>query len=245
MAARELQDIADAGLRARMALPQRKADAGVLVLPSAVGLGATVNRVLAELAGAGLAALAWDPFSAYDTVLTQEQKSRITETEQADEAVLREHVFWLDHLHDRLGARNVATLGFCMGGRMSLHLAAKDARVKAAVAFYPTLRDPRPENMVDLVPLAGGISCPVLVHYPGQDHLTSRASFGQLRASLESRPGSAPTTVFFHPHARHGFMNQDQANGSPDAAATALAWPPTVAYLRTVLGTGATGADAR
>jgi len=245
MPAQGLQDITSGGLRARLALPQHPCDAGVLVLPSALGLGAMINRILTELANAGLAALAWDPFSAYDPIMSQEQKSKITETVQRDKIVLREHAHWLDHLQEQFGAKNCATLGFCMGGRMSLHLAAMDARVKAAVAFYPTLRDPRPENMVDLVPLTDRIACPVLVHYPGQDHLTSRDSFDQLRAALEGRRGPAPTMAFFHPHARHGFMNQANKAGGPDAAATAIAWPPTLIFLRTVLGTGWMGAGIR
>jgi len=228
-------DIIINGLRARIALPGQKAGRAVLILPSAAGIGKTVKNVMSDLTDAGVAALAWDPFAGYEPDMSQEQKSKIADTVQRDEVIVRQHMGCIDYLQHEFGTKQIATLGFCMGGRMSLYLAAMDTRIRAVAAFYPTLRDPRPDNMIDPVPLAGQISCPVFVHYPGRDHLTSAVSFQRLRAALEQRNGPAATVAFLHPHAGHGFMNQPHEGGGPDADASSVAWPPTLAFLKSAL----------
>ena len=49
----------------------------------------------------------------------------------------------------------------------------------------------KPANVIDLPAVAPAIACPVMVHCPGKDILTSHASFHKLRAALESREGAA------------------------------------------------------
>jgi carboxymethylenebutenolidase len=229
----QLQDIASEGLKARLALPHGKAHVGVLVLPSVAGLGGHTNTTLTELASAGFLALAWDAFGAYDLGIDQKEKARIAESVQQDAAVVEEHRHWVGYLQKEFQLVRIGTLGFCRGGRMSLLLAAQDPRIAAAVAYYPTLRDPKPALVVDPVPLVGKVSCPVQIHYPGSDELTSQASFGRLRAALETRKSGA-TSTYFHPGAGHGFISRASQPG-PDAAACVIAWPATVAFLKAAL----------
>ena len=209
-----------------------KASAGVLVLPSVSGLPG-VAKVLAQLADAGFLALAWDPYSAYDAGIEQKEKVRIADTVQQDALVLNEHKHWVGYMQEAHRVARVGTLGFCMGGRMSLLLGAQDLRIAAVAAYYPTLRDPKPERVIDPVPLVAGLACPVQIHYPGSDVLTSHASFGRLRAALEARE-SGLTSTFFHPKAGHGFLSRAGESG-PDGVASALAWPATVAFLKAAL----------
>ena len=134
-----LKDIHRNGLHARLAKPWGKRDAGVLLLPSAFGFGPGVDDQLNHLAEAGLVALAWNPYSAYSPDLPREERSRISETVLMDSEALREQSSWLDYMIDKLGLAHVGVLGFYMGGRMALLLAAEDSRIKAATAFYPTI----------------------------------------------------------------------------------------------------------
>jgi carboxymethylenebutenolidase len=235
MAKITIKDIHRKGLHARFAKPWGKCSAGVLLLPSAVGFVPGVDDQLTRLAEAGLAALAWNPYSAYDPAMPREERAKISETVLMDSDCLREQSSWLDYMHDRLELTSLGALGFCMGGRMALLLAAADARVKAAAAFYPTLRDPRPANANDLPPVADRIACPVQVHYPGKDHLTSHASLQRLRAALDARQGTAPAAVIHYPQARHGFLGKSLEESPADFESGRTSWAVTTAFFTAAL----------
>ena len=235
MAKITIKDIHRKGLHARFAKPWGKCSAGVLLLPSAVGLVPASDEQLTRLAEAGLAALAWNPYSAYDPALTREERAKISETVLLDSDALREQSGWLDTMHDKLGLTSLGVLGFCMGGRMALLLAAADNRVKAASAFYPTMRDPLPANAMDLPPLADQIACPVQVHYPGKDHLTSLASLQRLRAALDARQAAAPAAVIHYPQARHGFLGKTREESPADFESGLTSWAVTTAFFKATL----------
>ena len=235
MAKITIKDIHRKGLHARFAKPWGRCSAGVLLLPSAVGLVPGSDDQLTRLAEAGLAALAWDPYSAYDPAMPREERAKISETVLMDSDALREQGSWIDIMQNKLGLSSVGVLGFCMGGRMALLLAATDPRVKAAAAFYPTMRDPRPANAMDLPPVANQIACPVQVHYPGKDHLTSHASLQRLRAALDAREAAAPAAVIHYPQARHGFLGKTREESHEDFESSLTSWAVTTAFFRAAL----------
>lgn len=226
-----LENIVRDSTGARLAKAASKA--AILFIPSAMGINEFVDEKLAELARAGFTALAWDPFHAVPD-LPKDQRSKHTDTVQQDPAVQKEHLRWLDYLQKETGAERIGVLGFCMGGRMALTLAAADARVKASVGYYPTMRDPKPASVIDLPAVAPSIACPVLVHCPGLDVLTSHASFHKLRGALESRADAA-TLMNWYPKAHHGFQSKSKAENAGDYAAGLIAWPATMAFLAAAL----------
>jgi carboxymethylenebutenolidase len=229
-----IKDVSFGTLHAHLLHPGPKARAGVLVLSSRDGLGGPLDRVLTGLADEGFVALAWDPYTAYGTV-TAEDKARISQKEMRDDVVEIEHVRCLDYMQDDLHLGRIGVIGFCMGGRMAMILAADDARVRAVSAYYPTLRMPMPANVKDLISLAPKIACPVEVHYPERDILTTKETFWRLRTALESRSVHATTSSFFHPDATHSFFPQLHEPGSADSIASSIAWPATLAFFRAAL----------
>jgi carboxymethylenebutenolidase len=235
MATITIKDIHRKKLHARFAKPWGKCSAGVLLLPSAFGFGPGVDDQLTHLAEAGLAALAWNPYSAYDANLPREERSRISETVLMDADCLKEQSLWIGYMIEKLAMPNIGVLGFCMGGRMALLLAAQDSRVKAVSAFYPTMRDPRPANAIDLPPVADKIACPVQVHYPGKDHLTSHASLQRLRAALDARQSTAPAAVLHYPQGTHGFLGKTREASPADYESGLTSWPVTTAFFNAAL----------
>lgn len=235
MATITIKDIYRKKLHARFAKPWGKCSAGVLLLPSAFGFGPGVDDQLTHLAQAGLAALAWNPYSAYDANLPREERSRISESVLMDADCLKEQTAWIGAMIEKMDLPNIGVLGFCMGGRMALSLAAQDARVKAACAFYPTMRDPRPANAIDLPPVADKIACPVQIHYPGKDHLTSLASLQRLRAALDARQSTAPAGVLHYPQATHGFLGKPRETSPADYESGLTSWALATAFFNASL----------
>jgi dienelactone hydrolase len=84
---------------------------------------------------------------------------------------------------------------------------------------------------MDALALAPGIECPVQMLRPGKDHVTNPGTYDALTGALLKR--SAPTTLQIYPAAEHGFMHRETP--AENAAATALASPQVVAFLKACL----------
>jgi carboxymethylenebutenolidase len=123
-------------------------------------------------------------------------------------------------------------LGFCLGGRYVLMTAARDTRIKACAAAYPSIESPRlPNQEQDAVALAADIRCPVHIVQPGHDHVASVETYAALKETLNKR--AAPTIWQYYPDAEHGFMHRKEPVANP--AATVIASPQLVAFLKACL----------
>jgi carboxymethylenebutenolidase len=227
------------GLRAYVTEPKHKTAGGVLVLPTIAGVDEHQEHVCHQLNEAGLLALVWDPFSAYDPEMPLKERLPIGKDKLEDAPCQREQRQWLSYMQEQLGCDSLGVIGFCLGGRMAFTLCAADQRLKACVAYHPSLSHPAPPHHLDAVGLAPEVRCPVQLIYPGQDHVTTRGTFDALREALESR--QEPTTVHVYPTAGHGFLEpNDPWTGNPrqnpgNAEATRLSWPQAEAFLRACL----------
>jgi carboxymethylenebutenolidase len=211
-----------------LAQPESPARAGVLILPTIFGINEFARNYASSLANAGLAAAVWDINSGLPLSTDYQEciKRARTLTDAGVVAMLDKWVgFMLGEL--KLGA--VGTAGFCIGGRYSLLLCAKDQRVRACAAAYPSIESPRLAGQeFDAVALSEQIECPVLVLQPGKDHVCSPETYAALNATLLKR--TAPTVVHYYPVAEHGFMHRPTPPENPQA--TALAAPQMLAFLK-------------
>ena len=110
---------------------------------------------------------------------------------------------WADYMLDELRLDSLGVLGFCLGGRFALIHAAKDKRIKACAAAYPSIENPLLANQSeDALALAPQIGCPVHIMQPGHDHVATPETYATLKAGLFKRPGGHKLAVLSRGRAR-------------------------------------------
>jgi carboxymethylenebutenolidase len=217
-----------------LALPERPSG-GVLLLPTIVGVNGFMVDYAKVLAAFGFAALIWDPYHG-EPPSTKIDEARTRSRSLTDAGTVAEMRKLVGHLLEGLHVGSAATLGFCLGGRYALLLAAHEPRLKACVAYYPSIETPTPANQEqDVIAEAGRIGCPVQFFYPGQDHVTKPDTAVRLQAALEKRP--VPTMIQRFPDANHAFMELGRPHSDTEGNRNArhLSWPMAVAFLRAAL----------
>lgn len=198
---------------------------GVIVLQEWWGLVPQIESVADRFAAEGFVALAPDLYGGKSTVEPDEagtlmQALNIAETERTLAGAIR-HLLSLPLTQ----GEKVGTVGFCMGGQLSLLAATTNPQVGACVNFYGV----HPAVKPNFANLHG----PVLGLFGGKDHVTPPSAVEALRAKLEA--AGKPFELHTYPEAAHAFFN----DGRPevyDADAAADAWSRVLAFFRANLG---------
>jgi carboxymethylenebutenolidase len=111
----------------------------------------------------------------------------------------------------------LAVTGFCWGGRQVWLYAAHSPEVKAAVAWYGTLKRPatdlQPANPIDLV---AQLKAPVLGLYGGADPGIPVDTVEEMKAALKA--AGNPSEIVLYPEAPHGFNADYRPSYRPDQA---------------------------
>jgi carboxymethylenebutenolidase len=220
-------------LDAYLARPDGDPGPGMLLLPMITGIGEQIREWADELAGRGITALTWDPFHGRSTDNSTRDELSGLLGKMDDDAALAEQTALLDHLLDELGCSKAGTIGWCLGGRFALLLAARDHRPANVVAFHPTVPSKLPpHHSYDAIGEAGAITAPVMVLYPGADAAVPVADFEALQTALQARPTGA-TITHFYPGADHGFSDRSRHDKELNADAFKIAWPQALAFIDT------------
>jgi carboxymethylenebutenolidase len=210
-------------------------EGGILLLPTIFGVDAFAQARAGLLAEAGFSTLVWNPYpgeaSPADMPAAMARASKLTDDLVATMSDC------VRHMQQSLGVARVAALGFCLGGRYALLLAAAHPGLAACVAFYPSIRVPaKPNEAEDAVARAAHIDCPVHLVHGSADEVITWGTFVKLRDTLEQRP--AATVAQVHPGAVHSFMRPQVQSEPANASATRLSWPPVVGFLRACMAAG-------
>lgn len=205
-----------------LALPESGKGPGLVVIQEWWGLTEHIVDVTDRFAAAGFVALAPDLYGGRTTHDAQ-RAARMMEELPVDRAT-RELSGAVDHLlaHDAVTSSSVGAVGFCMGGKFVLVLAAQQGdKVGAAVPFYGL----PPIEETDF----SGLTAPVLGHYGERDHTIGVEAVESIKAKITSDSNVTPT-MHFYP-AGHAFLN-DRSPSSYDQDAAGLAWDRTLEFLR-------------
>ena len=136
---------------------------------------------------------------------------------------------------DFVNGNVIATLGFCMGGRAAVLIAARYAQfVSAAVSFYGgglAGENTRPGRTLNPMEEAAKLRGPLLLFYGGKDKNILPEHVEQFTARLREAGKSFQSKVY--PEADHGFNCNDRPSYNAEAARDA--WRKTLDFLGTNL----------
>ena len=126
----------------------------------------------------------------------------------------------------------IASIGFCMGGFVSV-LAAIHKPLAAAVSFYGGGMVKKREG-IGFSPLIDdfkNLHCPVLFVVGDQDKSIPLSEMETIKAHLKSL--QKPHEAIIYPNAGHGFFCEDRSSFKQDAAKAS--WQKTIEWLRKVI----------
>ena len=204
-----------------LSVPESGRGPGVVVLQEWWGLVPHIKDVADRFAAEGFVALAPDLYHG-DVARSPDEAGKmmmalnISQTEKD----LRGAVEYLLG-HEASEGDGVGTVGFCMGGALSLYAASKNERVAACVVFYGI--HPKVEPDFDR------LRAPVLGLFGEKDSMVTPEVVYKLEETLREHGKAVETHIY--PGADHAFFN-DTRPEVYDAAAAADAWRRTIEFFR-------------
>ena len=125
-----------------------------------------------------------------------------------------------------VGKKNVAVLGFCMGGGLALYALAQSRAFGAGVIYYQSLF-PDPEDIKT-------ITAPLLCHYGTDDPGTTKAEIDMFRDTLEKH--KKKYEIEMYEGAGHAFLNNPSSKNAANLEAAAKSVIKTAKWLKKQLG---------
>jgi carboxymethylenebutenolidase len=204
-----------------LALPPSGKGPGIVVIQEWWGLVPHIKEVTDRFAQEGFIALAPDLYHGKTTTSPDEAGKmmmalNIDETEKDLRGAV---AYLLDH--EGIIGDKVGTVGFCMGGALSLYAASKNPQVGACVVFYGG----HPKVKPDL----RNIHAPVLGLYAAKDTFVTPDSVHELEARLKSLRKDIEVRIY--ENTDHAFFNDHRPEVYNKEAAED-AWQRTVSFLQ-------------
>ncbi len=120
-------------------------------------------------------------------------------------------------------AGKVGALGFCLGGKLA-YLAAARTDIDCAVGYYGV-------GIEQALDEAENITCPMALHFAGEDKHVPMAAVEQVQAALAGRD---EIEIYVYPGVDHGFSAASRA--AYDKPSALMAHSRSIALLRKVMG---------
>ena len=205
-----------------LATPESGSGPGTIVLQEWWGLEAHIKDVCDRFAREGFFALAPDLFRGETTDQPDEaqQKMMALNMDEA-ERDMRSAVDFLAE-HEAAEGGRVGSLGFCLGGGLSVWAAAANPKVAATVTYYYVM----PHGTPDFSAIQG----PVLGHFGTADEFVPVAAARDLERAM--RDAGVEVEFEFYEGAGHAFFNETNRLGTYDEAAALRSWHRTGDFLR-------------
>jgi carboxymethylenebutenolidase len=203
---------------------------GVVVVQEWWGLNPGIKEMADRLGAAGFVALVPDLY--HGELAGHDEMDKAAELMGAlpPDRAARDMSGAVDCLaeHDAVTSDGLGVVGFCMGGMLSMILAAqRPDRIKAVVPFYGF---PQGDTEPDWAPM----TAVVRGHMAENDDFFGPDAARALETKLQGMGKDVTFTV--HPGTGHAFMGPHNALGTLDEELAAQIWPDVVAFLHEQLG---------
>jgi len=180
---------------------------GVIVIQEWWGLVPHIKEVCDRFAAEGYVALAPDMYHGAEAKSPDEagkmmMAMRIDEAEKDLRGAVK-------YLVDHSSGGKVGTVGFCMGGALSLYAASKNPQVGACVIYYGIHPNIKPD--------LDNLQAPVLGFYAERDGYVTPAVVHELESQLKQHGKSAEMHIY--PGTDHAFFNDTRKEVYNEAAA--------------------------
>lgn len=184
-----------------LATPAQGKGPGVIVIQEWWGLVPHIKDVCDRFAGEGYVALAPDLYHGQST-RSPDEAGKLMMALRIDEAEkdLRGAIAYLLKHESTVGDK-VGTIGFCMGGALSLYAASKNPQVGACAVFYGIHPNVKPD--------LASLQAPVLGIYAELDAYVTPAVVHELEAKLKEHGKSAEMHIYAGRD--HGFFNDTRS----------------------------------
>jgi carboxymethylenebutenolidase len=201
---------------------------GIIVLQEWWGLSPELLETCDRLAGEGFTALAPDLYHGELAGHTEMDKAGRLMSELPPDRAARDMAGAVDFLMERTGGGKVGVTGYCMGGMLSLILAAQQGdKIAAVVPYYGF-----PQG--DTEPDWSGLSAPVLGHMAANDDFFPPEGAKALEEKL--RGMGKDVTMEIYPGTGHAFASGHNALGTKNDEATKQAWTASMDFFKKHLG---------
>lgn len=215
-------DVQGAPVEGYLAVPETGRGPAVLVIQEWWGLVPHIRSVVERLAEAGFVAMAVDHYRGVAT--TEPDEAQKLMLGMKIDAVASDLAAGAHYLlsRDDVTSSSVGSIGFCMGGGLSL-LAPTVGDISSAVAFYPAM--PWPDYHPEWSRYAGKAA---LIHKAESDEAHAGARITEYADAIRRAGGQV--SIFDYPGSQHAFFNDDRLEVfDPQHAATA--WQRSIEFL--------------
>jgi carboxymethylenebutenolidase len=205
-----------------LAVPASGRGPGVVVLQEWWGLDDHIRGVVDRLAGEGFLALAPDLYHGETTTEPSEaqQKMMALSMDRAEQEMAGAVAFLA--AHEANAGEGIGSIGWCLGGGLSVWAAATNPQVAATVTYYYVMAHGKP----DFSKIRG----PVLGHFGTADDFVSVEAAEGLLGEL--RAAGVEVEFVFYEGAGHAFFNDTDRLGTYDRDAAERSWQRSVDFLR-------------
>lgn len=209
-----------------LAVPATTPAPGVLVIQEWWGLVPQIKGVADRLAEEGFVALAPDLYHGDIAEHTEMDKAASLMSAMPMDRAARDMSGAIDALlgNPAVSGDSVGVIGFCMGGMLTLVVAAQHGdRIGAAAPYYGA-------PLGDSAPDWSGLTAPVLGHFAEKDEFFPTDAVLELGRTLEGMGKDVTFEVFAG--LGHGFCNEENPLGTHEAGAAQQSWTHTMEFFR-------------
>jgi carboxymethylenebutenolidase len=211
-----------------LAEPESGSGLATIVLQEWWGLEEHIRNVCDRLAAEGFFALAPDLYRGQSTTKPGEAQQKMMAMSM--QAAEQDMCGAADFLSSREGVQGngVGSVGFCLGGGLSVWALATCPKVTAAASYYYVMAHGKPDF--------SGLKGPVLGHFGTADEFITVDAAKQLESEIRSAGGDV--NFHYYDGATHAFFNdidRPERVGVYDPDAAQASWERTVSFLRSAL----------